>query len=72
MNSSIMTSDLATAVSGTMSPRPTPDSVVKLRNSRSIQPRAAVLAKLPGASIWQTEYIWAKAQASRVKVAPTA
>jgi len=50
--------------------------VVKLRNSSSIQLRAAwgstAATKLPGARIWQAEYAKAKPQASSVKVAPAA
>lgn len=75
-NSSIITSERAAGVSGNMSPRPTPDRVVKLRNSSSVQVRGASASsaalKLPGTASWQKLNRWAKAQASRVKVAPAA
>ena len=52
------------------------DSVVKLRNSSSIQvrgePELTAATNEPGQITWVTVYRCANAQASRVKVAPTA
>src|SRR3982751_3936529 len=57
-NSSIMTRARDIGRRGTMSPSPTPDSVVKLRKSSSIHvrglPEAARAPKLPGSKAWHT------------------
>src|SRR3546814_11108106 len=62
----------ASGESGTMSLRPTPDSVLKLRNSSSIHVRGCggtdTSLKLPGTQAWQAENAYANAHASRVKV----
>lgn len=59
-NCSSMTTDLPHDVMGTMSLRPVLDSVVKLRNSSSIQVRSLVAltaaVKLPGTSTWTNTY----------------
>src|SRR3546814_3810684 len=62
----------ASGESGTMSLRPTPDSVLKLRNSSSIHVRGCggtdTSLKLTGTQAWQAENAYANAHASRVKV----
>ncbi len=51
-------------------------SVVKLRNSSSIQvrssPGSTAAVKLPGSIAWTTVYMYANAHATSVNVAPTA
>src|SRR3546814_11183030 len=55
-----------------MSLRPTPDSVLKLRNSSSIHVRGCggtdTSLKLHGTQAWQAENAYANAPASRVNV----
>ncbi len=59
-----------------MSPIPVLESKAKLRNINSVQVRGAsgltAAPKLPGCSACRTTNRWAKAQASRVNVAPAA